>query len=41
MHKKGIAHRDIKMENILINSHGEYKVCDFGSCSSAVHSINI
>jgi serine/threonine protein kinase len=22
MHKKGIAHRDIKMENILVNSEG-------------------
>jgi len=22
MHKKGIAHRDIKMENILLNSQG-------------------
>lgn len=22
MHKKGIAHRDIKMENILLNAQG-------------------
>lgn len=36
LHKKGIAHRDIKMENILVNSKGEYRLIDFGSCEKNV-----
>ena len=29
-HTEGIIHRDIKLENILINEKGEIKICDFG-----------
>eukprot|EP00826_Nyctotherus_ovalis_P046429 TRINITY_DN5246_c0_g1_i1.p3 TRINITY_DN5246_c0_g1~~TRINITY_DN5246_c0_g1_i1.p3 ORF type:complete len:155 (-),score=32.72 TRINITY_DN5246_c0_g1_i1:679-1143(-) len=29
-HSKGIAHRDIKLENILLNEVGDIKLCDFG-----------
>jgi protein-serine/threonine kinase len=30
LHEKGIAHRDIKMENILMNADGHLKLTDFG-----------
>uniref|UniRef100_H2Y4G8 non-specific serine/threonine protein kinase n=1 Tax=Ciona savignyi TaxID=51511 RepID=H2Y4G8_CIOSA len=30
MHRRGVAHRDIKLENILIDQHNTIKLCDFG-----------
>ena len=32
LHSRGIAHRDIKVENVL-RSGDNYKLCDFGSAS--------
>ena len=29
-HKKGIAHLDIKLQNILLTDKGVLKLCDFG-----------
>lgn len=30
MHTKNVVHRDLKLENILLDNLGRVKICDFG-----------
>ena len=39
LHSIKIIHRDIKPSNILINRHGQVKLCDFGIAGYLVNSI--
>lgn len=32
-HERGVSHRDLKLENLLVTKEGELKVCDFGLAS--------
>jgi serine/threonine protein kinase len=36
MHNLNLMHRDLKLDNILLNDKGEIKLCDFGwSCKKS------
>ena len=39
MHNLGIAHRDIKVENVLLQNK-QFKLCDFGSASTSILDYN-
>lgn len=36
MHRRRMVHRDIKIENVLIDAQHHFKLCDFGSVSGPV-----
>lgn len=36
MHKLKLVHRDIKIENVLIDAENHFKLCDFGSVAAPV-----
>ena len=33
VHKQKVMHRDLKLENIILDSENNVKICDFGWCS--------
>ena len=34
IHKAGVYHQDVKIENVLVGEDKAFKLCDFGSCSN-------
>lgn len=40
LHSKGVCHRDISTENVLINEDGNIKLADFGNCRVINEKIN-
>lgn len=41
LHEKNVAHRDIKLENILLTNDNQIKICDFGLAKRADLTVSV
>ena len=38
IHERGVVHRDLKAENILLSPHGHILLIDFGTAKDLIHT---